>query len=39
MHNGHIALQELQLVALILHRMAFNLTGKVIALPLDNSTA
>ena len=35
----HIALQELQAVALKLHQMAFHLDGKVIALHLDNSTA
>ena len=35
----HIALQELQAVAVMLHRMAFCLSGKVIALHLDNSTA
>ena len=34
---AHIALQELQ--AMMLHRMAFNLSGKVVALHLDNSTA
>ena len=35
----HIALQELQAIALMLHRMAFHLSGKVVALHLDNSTA
>ena len=35
----HIALQELQAVAVMLHRMAFHLSGKVVALHLDNSTA
>ena len=35
----HIALQELQAVAIMLHRMAFCLSGKVVALHLDNSTA
>ena len=35
----HIALQELQAVAVMLHRMAFYLSGKVVALHLDNSTA
>ena len=34
-----IALQELQAVAIMLHRMAFCLSGKVVALHLDNSTA
>ena len=34
-----IALQELQVVAMILHRMAFHLSGKVVALHLDNCTA
>ena len=35
----NIALQELQAVAVMLHRMAFHLSGKVVALHLDNSTA
>ena len=39
MHRAHIALQELQAIAMMLHRMAFHLTGKVVALYLDNSTA
>ena len=34
----HIALQELQAVAIMLHKMAFCLSGKVVALHLDNST-
>ena len=34
----HIALQELQAYALKLHKLAFQLSGKVITLPLDNST-
>ena len=34
-----IALQDLQAVAVMLHRMAFCLSGKVVALHLDNSTA
>ena len=34
----HIALQELQAVAMLLHRMAFCLSVKVVALHLDNST-
>ena len=37
--RAHIALQELQAVAIMLHRMAFCLSGKVVALHLDNSTA
>ena len=37
--RAHIALQELQAVAAMLHRMAFHLSGKVDALHLDNSTA
>ena len=35
----HIALQELQAVDMMLHRIAFHLSGKVVALLLDNSTA
>ena len=34
-----IALQKLQAVAIMLRRMAFSLSGKVVALHLDNSTA
>ena len=37
--RAHIALQELQAVAIMLHRMVFHLMGKVVALHLDNSTA
>ena len=37
--RAHIALQELQAVAIMLHRMAFCLSGKVVALHVDNSTA
>ena len=37
--RAHIALQELQAVAIMLCRMAFHLSGKVVALHLDNSTA
>ena len=37
--RAHIALQELQAVALMLHRMTFCLSGKVVALHLDNSTS
>ena len=36
--RAHIALQELQAVAMMLCRMPFCLSGKVVALPLDNST-
>ena len=39
MSRAHIALQELQAVAIMLCRMAFCLSGKVVALLLDNSTA
>ena len=39
MCRAHIALQELQVIAMMLHRMAFCLSGKVVALHLDNSTA
>ena len=35
----HIALQELQAVVMMLHRMAFSLSGKVSVLHLDNSAA
>ena len=38
-HRAHIALQELHGVALMLHRMAFHLSGKVEASHFDNSTA
>ena len=37
--KGHIALQEHQIGFMILHRMAFQLSGKVVTLYLDNSTA
>ena len=37
--RAHVALQELQAVAIMLCRMAFHLSGKVVALHLDNSTA
>ena len=37
--RAHIVLQELHAVAIFLHRMAFHLFGKVVALHLDNSTA
>ena len=39
MCRAHIALQELQAVAMMLCRMAFCLSGKVVALLSDNSTA
>ena len=39
MCRAHIALQELQAVVMMLHRMAFCLSGKVVALHLDNSMA
>ena len=39
MCRAHIALQELQVVAMMLCRMAFHLSGKVVALHLDNSAA
>ena len=39
MCRAHIALQELQAVTMMLHRMAFYLSGKVVALHLGNSTA
>ena len=38
MCRAHIALQELQVVVMMLCRMAFYLSGKVVALHLDNST-
>ena len=39
MCRPHIALQELQAVAMMLHRMAFHLSGKAVALHLGNSMA
>ena len=39
MCRAHISLQELQAVAMMLCRMAFHLSDKVVALHLDNSTA
>ena len=39
MDKAHITFQELKGVLVMLHRMAFWLSGKVVALPLDNSTA
>ena len=38
MCRGHIALHELQADTMMLCRMAFHLSGKVVALYLDNST-
>ena len=37
--GAHIALQELQAVVIMLCRMAFCLSGKMVPLHLDNSTA
>ena len=37
--RAHIVLQELQTIAMMLCSMAFHLSGKVVALHLDNSTA
>ena len=39
MCRAHIALQELQAIAMMLCRMAFCLSGEVVALYLGNSTA
>ena len=39
MCKASIALQELMMVVLMLHRIAFNLTSKVVSLHLDNSIA
>ena len=39
LYRAHIALQELQAVAVMLCRMAFCLSGKVVALHLDNNIA
>ena len=39
MCNIHTALQELQAAAIMLYRIAFQLSGKVLALHFDNSTA
>ena len=36
---AHTALQELQSITMMLHRMSFCLSGKVVALHLDNSIA
>ena len=39
MCRAHITLQELQAIAMMLHQMAFCLSGKVVAFFLNNSTA
>ena len=39
MCRAYIALQELQAIAMMLCRMSFHLSGKVVALHLDNSMA
>ena len=39
MCRAHIALQELKAIAMMLHRMAFHLSDRVVALHLDNSNA
>ena len=39
MHRVHLALQVPQAVLLMLHSMVFHLSGKTVALHLDNSTA
>ena len=39
MSRAHVALQELQAVAMMLHRMAFHLSGRVVTLHLENSMA
>ena len=38
MHEAHITFQELHAIGLMLCRMAFCLSGKMVALQLDNST-
>ena len=38
MCRAHIALQELQAITIMLHRMTFYFSGKVVSLHLDNST-
>ena len=38
MHRAHIALQVLQAVVMIMCKMAFHLSGKVVALHLGNNT-
>ena len=37
--RAHIAFQELQAIAMMLHRMVFHISDKTVALHLDNSTA
>ena len=37
--RAHIALLELHAIAMMLCRIAFHLTGKLVALHLDNGTA
>ena len=39
MHKVHVTLPDLQATVLMLHRLAFLLSAKVIALLVDNSTA
>ena len=39
MCRANITLLKLQAIAMMLHRMGFHLSGKVVALHLDNSTA
>ena len=39
MCKAHIALQEHQAIAMVLHRIAFHLSGKVVVLHLNNNTA
>ena len=39
MCKAHIAFQELQAVAMMLYRISFQLSGKVVALHFDNCTA
>ena len=39
LYSTHVALQELQAIAMMHGRMAFHLSGRVVALHLDNSTA
>ena len=38
-HRVHIVVQELQAISLMLHRMTFQLSGKVVAFQLGSSTA
>ena len=39
MCRAYVTLHELQAIAMMLHRIAFHLSGKMVALHLDNSTA